>query len=55
MNYKSLKSRIKALKPGETLSGIASKYDKTVTVDSIIKLNDLKSATLKPGQILKLK
>jgi LysM repeat protein len=43
------------VKPGETLSGIASKYDKTVTVDSIIKLNDLKSATLKPGQILKLK
>lgn len=44
-----------SVKPGETLSGIASKYDKTVTVDSIIKLNDLKSATLKPGQILKLK
>jgi GH24 family phage-related lysozyme (muramidase)/LysM repeat protein len=47
--------KLYVVKPGETLSGIASKYDKTVTVDSIIKLNDLKSETLKPGQILKLK
>lgn len=47
--------KLYVVKPGETLSGIASKYDKSVTVDSIIKLNDLKSTELKPGQILKLK
>jgi len=38
---------------GDTLSGIASKYD--TKVDVIKKLNNLKSTVIKPGQKLKIK
>jgi LysM repeat protein len=40
---------------GETLSSIAAKYDKTVTTDSIRKLNALKTDKLSVGQKLKIK
>ena len=43
------------VKPGDTLSKIAAKYDKTVTVDSIKKLNGLKSDSISAGQKLKIK
>jgi hypothetical protein len=43
------------VKSGETLSSIAAKYDKTVTSDSIRKLNGLKSDKLSVGQKLKIK
>jgi GH24 family phage-related lysozyme (muramidase) len=43
------------VKPGDSLSKIASKYDKTVTVDTIKKLNNLKSDNIEVGQKLKIK
>ena len=43
------------VKPGDSLSKIASKYDKTVTVDSIKRLNGLKSDNISTGQKLKIK
>jgi len=43
------------VKPGDTLSKIASKYDKTVTVETIKKLNNLKSDNIEVGQKLKIK
>jgi peptidoglycan endopeptidase LytE len=43
------------VKSGDTLSKIAAKYDKTVTVDSIKKLNGLKSDSISAGQKLKIK
>jgi LysM repeat protein len=43
------------VKSGDTLSGIASKYGKSVTVDNLRKLNNLKSDNIKPGQRLKIK
>ena len=38
------------VKPGDTLSKIASKYDKTVTVETTKKLNNLKSDNIEVGQ-----
>jgi GH24 family phage-related lysozyme (muramidase) len=43
------------VKSGDTLSKIASKYDKSVTVDTIKKLNNLKSDKIEVGQKLKIK
>ena len=43
------------VKPGDSLSKIASKYDKTVTVETIKKLNNLKSDNIEVGQKLKIK
>jgi GH24 family phage-related lysozyme (muramidase) len=43
------------VKPGDNLSGIASKYGKSVTVSTLMKLNNLKSDNIKPGQRLKIK
>ena len=43
------------VKPGDTLSGIAAKYGKTVTVEKLKKLNNLKSDNIQPGQKLKIK
>jgi len=43
------------VKPGDSLSKIAAKYDKTVTVETIKKLNNLKSDSIKVGQKLKIK
>jgi membrane-bound lytic murein transglycosylase D len=43
------------VKSGDTLSGIASKYGKSVTVDNLRKLNNLTSDNIKPGQRLKIK
>ena len=43
------------VKSGDTLSKIASKYDKSVTVETIKKLNNLKSDSIEPGQKLKIK
>jgi GH24 family phage-related lysozyme (muramidase) len=43
------------VKSGDTLSGIASKYGKSVTVDTLRKLNNLKSDNIEPGQKLKIK
>ena len=42
------------VKPGDTLSGIASKYGKSVTVATLMKLNNLKSDNIKSGQRLKI-
>lgn len=42
------------VKPGDNLSGIASKYGKYVTVSTLMKLNNLKSDNIKPGQRLKI-
>ena len=42
------------VKPGDTLSGISSKYGKYVTVSTLMKLNNLKSDNIKPGQRLKI-
>ena len=43
------------VKPGDSLSKIASKYDKTVTIDSIKRLNGLKSDNISAGQKLRIK
>lgn len=44
------------VKKGDTLSSIAAKYpDKTITANSIKKLNNLKSDNIEPGQKLKIK
>jgi GH24 family phage-related lysozyme (muramidase) len=43
------------VKPGDSLSKIAAKYDKTVTAETIKKLNNLKSDSIKVGQKLKIK
>ena len=43
------------VKSGDTLSKIASKYDKSVTVESLKKLNNLKSDKIEVGQKLKIK
>ena len=43
------------VKSGDTLSKIASRYDKSVTVDSLKKLNDLKSDKIEVGQKIKIK
>ena len=43
------------VKSGDSLSKIAAKYDKTVTVETIKKLNNLKSDSIKVGQKLKIK
>jgi GH24 family phage-related lysozyme (muramidase) len=43
------------VKSGDNLSGIASKYGKSVTVSTLMKLNNLKSDNIKPGQRLKIK
>ena len=42
------------VKPGDTLSGIAEKFD-GATVASIKATNGLKKATLQPGMVLKIK
>ena len=42
------------VKPGDTLSGIASKYGKSVTVATLMKLNNLKSDNIESGQKLKI-
>ncbi|RZK56434.1 MAG: LysM peptidoglycan-binding domain-containing protein [Pedobacter sp.] len=42
------------VKPGDTLSGIAEKFD-GATVASIKKTNGLKKAALQPGMVLKIK
>ena len=42
------------VKPGDTLSGIASKYGKSVTVATLMKLNNLKSDNIESGQRLKI-
>ena len=42
------------VKPGDTLSGIASKYGKSVTVATLMKLNNLKSDSIESGQKLKI-
>ena len=49
------KGQTYTVKPGDSLSKIASKYDKTVTVDSIKRLNRLKSDNISTGQKLKIK
>jgi GH24 family phage-related lysozyme (muramidase) len=54
-NIGSNKGIYHTVKSGETLSSIASKYDKTITVATIIKLNKLKTTTLQVGQKLKIK
>jgi len=52
---KPLNSKIfYTVKPGDTLSGIASKYGKSVTVATLMKLNNLKSDNIKSGQRLKI-
>lgn len=43
------------VKSGDTLSGIAAKQGKDLTVDKLKKLNNLKSDTIQPGQKLKLR
>jgi GH24 family phage-related lysozyme (muramidase) len=43
------------VKPGDTLSGIAAKHGKNLTVDKLKKLNNLKSDTIRPGQKIKLR
>jgi LysM repeat protein len=43
------------VKPGDSLSKIAAKYDKTVTTDTIKKLNGLKSDKIEVGQKLRIK
>jgi GH24 family phage-related lysozyme (muramidase) len=43
------------VKSGDTLSGIAAKHDKNLTVDKLKKLNNLKSDTIRPGQKIKLR
>lgn len=43
------------VKSGDTLSKIASRYDKSVTVDSLKKLNNLKSDKIEVGQKIKIK
>jgi GH24 family phage-related lysozyme (muramidase) len=49
------KGQTYTVKPGDSLSKIASKYDKTVTVDSIKRLNKLKSDNISTGQKLRIK
>jgi GH24 family phage-related lysozyme (muramidase) len=49
------KGQTYTVKPGDSLSKIASKYDKTVTVDSIKRLNKLKSDNISAGQKLRIK
>jgi LysM repeat protein len=46
-------SDVYAVKPGDTLSAIAVKYK--TTVDSLKRINQLKSDTIQIGQKLKLK
>ncbi|MBY0543498.1 MAG: LysM peptidoglycan-binding domain-containing protein, partial [Sphingobacteriaceae bacterium] len=41
------------VKKGDTLSGIAEKFD-GATVDNIRKINSLNKATLQPGMVLKI-
>jgi LysM repeat protein len=43
------------VKPGDSLSKIAAKYDKTVTAETIKKLNGLKTDKIDVGQKLKIK
>jgi GH24 family phage-related lysozyme (muramidase) len=43
------------VKPGDTLSGIAAKYGKSVTVEKLKKMNNLKSDNIQPGQKLKVR
>ena len=43
------------VKSGDTLSGIAAKHGKNLTVDKLKKLNNLKSDTIRPGQKIKLR
>ena len=43
------------VKSGDTLSKIAAKYDKSVTVETLKKINNLKSDNIEPGQKLKIK
>lgn len=43
------------VKSGDTLSGIAAKHGKNLTVDKLKKLNNLKSDRIQPGQKLKLR
>ncbi len=43
------------VKSGDTLSKIAAKYDSSVTVDSIKKLNNLTSDSIRPDQVLRIK
>lgn len=43
------------VKYGDTLSGIAAKHGKNLTVDKLKKLNNLKSDTIRPGQKIKLR
>ena len=43
------------VKQNDTLSKIAANYDKSVTPQSIIKLNNLKGGIIRPGQKLRIK
>lgn len=43
------------VKQNDTLSKIAAQYDKSVTPQSIMKLNNLKGESIKPGQKLRIK
>lgn len=52
-SFGSINSRAIEVQRGNTLVGIAHYYG--VDVETIIKLNNLKSTTLKPGQILFIK
>ena len=46
---------IYVVKSGDTLSGIVSKMGGGITIDTVMKLNKLKSDKIVPGQKLKLK
>jgi hypothetical protein len=43
------------VKQNDTLSKIAAQYDKSVTPQTIMKLNNLKGESIKPGQKLRIK
>lgn len=43
------------VKQNDTLSKIAANYDKSVTPQSIVKLNNLKGGIIRPGQKLRIK
>jgi len=56
MNYGyDFSTKFYIVKTGDTLSKIAAKYDKSVTVETLKKLNNLKSDKIDIGQKLKIK